>query len=202
MTKLAYRISKSFDEDSSILPFDEAWDLLFSVTKTRYGTAKRKSMDAFDYLLSRTYMRPRDLISYVRECGKIASIDKRRINNTIIKNAELNHSEFIRDALISEIYSLIPEISDIIDMFTEIRKQILSRKVFNDNYRAMQKNLIGDRANLSTTKILEVLFHFGVIGNVTTGNHQIFKYKSQLMRFNRNENICIHRSLFQALQLI
>lgn len=198
----AYRISKAFDPKAEALDFSEAWALLFKEQRTRYGRRQSKSIDTFDYLAKCTYQRPRDMISYIRACTKI-SIERaeNKVSNATIKEAEILHSDFILQELVSEIHSIVPEIQDIFDMFSQIRKQIMHRREFNDNYRELQKNLVGSKANLTETKLLEVLYHFSVIGNQTRGGHLIFKYLKPRIRFNRNERIAIHRSLYKSLQL-
>jgi len=198
---IIYRLRKTFDIDLD-LNYDFVWNQMFSVNRTRINKKNRGSIETFVYLLKSTYMRPRDLISYIRECAKIATSEgKNKVNNLMIKKAEVRHSEFMRSELISEMYSIIPEIAEILDMFSEIRKPIISRKEFNDNYRNLQKRIIGEKAGLAESHVLEILYYFGAIGNVTRAAHQIYKYNSPRSKFNRSENICIHRSLLKSIDV-
>lgn len=199
---LSFRISKARQPSQPAVPFDAAWKQLFSVQRTRVSNARQANTPTFSYLLRSTYLRPRDLISYVRECAKVTlSVGKARVDNEIIKTAERKHSDFMRDELIAEMYSIVPEISEILDMISEIRKPIITRKEFDDNYRNLQKRVGGKTASLPTQRILELLYYFGAIGNVTTGNHQVYKHDSPRSKYNRRENISVHRSLLKTLDI-
>lgn len=199
---MAHRISKSINSSGPVMSFSNAWPLVFSNDEIGFGTRKRKKVDQFEYLLRCTYSRPRDLISYVRECAVISlEREMSRADNGVIIDAELEHSHFMLEELVSEVHSLIPEISDIMDMFSAQRKQVFGREEFNRNYRGVLKKIPGKKAALTTTKILEILHHFSIIGNTTKGNHRIFKYSSPRTRYNSNEAICVHRCLYKALEI-
>jgi hypothetical protein len=198
---VAYRINRARGLNSESVEFLKEWRQIFGVERTKLNV-KRRYVDTISYLIKSTYLRPRDLISYIRECANVAlSHGAVLVDNAMIKEAEVRHSEFMRRELIAEVYSIIPEISEILDMFSEIRKHIFTRKEFNDNYRNLRKRLPDGSAHLPEHKVLDLLYYFGAIGNVTRGAHQVFKYNSPRSKLNRRENICIHRSLLKSVDI-
>ncbi len=199
---LAFRINKA--AGSSDPPdFRENWQRVFSVETTRTNNRHNRTTTTMNYILRSTYMRPRDVISYVRAAAKLAlNQGDDRIDNPIIKDAERLHSGFMRNEIIAEMYPVVPHVSEILDMLAELRKVIVTRKEFNDNYRNLVKQIHSDGAFINEQRALDFLFYFGAIGNVTTGsNHQIFRYDSPRAKYNRRENICVHRSLLKSLDI-
>ncbi|OWV57383.1 hypothetical protein CDZ98_15370 [Mameliella alba] len=200
MTK--YRLSQALYRTGSPVEPDEAWDAVFSVNKTRFGTSGKNSSDTFRFILGRTFLRPRDVVSYIRECAKIGmSLDgSRRISNQVIKGAIEGHSSYMRREIIDEVFPVMEDISETLDVLAKIRKQVFSRKEFNDRYREYQNQLPDqDRSKISESQVLKILYHFNVIGNVTSGGHRIFAYNSQVKVLNMDESLCVHGGLIRSL---
>ena len=63
--------------------------------------------EAFDYILERTLMRPRDIISFVNECLKRAE-GQTDITQRFVKEAEAQYSQIRREALENEWQSAFP----------------------------------------------------------------------------------------------
>ena len=68
------------------------------------------AIDTFDWLLDRTLMRPRDIISFVNECINAAE-GLTDISVTIIRKAEVIYAQKRRDALLQEWYSAFPSLN-------------------------------------------------------------------------------------------
>jgi hypothetical protein len=66
--------------------------------------------DAFDYILERTLMRPRDVISFVNECLKRAE-GQTEITSRFAREAEAQYSRIRREALENEWQSAFPTLS-------------------------------------------------------------------------------------------
>jgi len=200
MTK--YRLSQALRKTGFSVDPGEAWDAVFSVNKTRFGTNGKNSSDTFRFMLGRTFMRPRDVVSYIRECAKIAmSLDgSRKISNQVIKNAIDGHSSYMRREIIDEVFPVMEDVSEVLDVLAKIRKQVFSRKEFNDRYREYQNQLPErDRSKISESQVLKILYHFNVVGNVTSGGHRIFAYNSQVKVLNMDENLCVHGGIMRSL---
>ncbi|MCK1640469.1 DNA repair ATPase [Bradyrhizobium sp. 157] len=72
------------------------------------------NVDAFDYIVERTLMRPRDVIAFVNECIEVAQ-GSYEVTSTMIRRAESNFSRIRRDALEQEWQSAFPSIKRLLD---------------------------------------------------------------------------------------
>ena len=94
---------------------------------------------------------------------------------------------------------MIPEIEQVLDIFSQLRRQTIPQQLFRDLYkqRAAEEGFqIKD-----PDYVLRILFHFSVIGNVLH-NCSVFQYLNKDARLNKTENIIIHRGLFKSLGII
>lgn len=185
----------------STLSFNECWNKLFSKTPLRTGTSKTKSIDSFDYMIRSTQNRPRDFIKYFQECAKqVVANDKFKVNPQIMKLADSEFSEYMRNEIIDEIYAVLPEYEEIFAILSLIRKQTFNPQEFVDKYDDMVRDK--EIQNRGAEKVLKILFEYSVIGNATSiKNQSIYKYEKNNARFNFKEQIIIHRGLFKALQI-
>ena len=180
-----------------------AWDGVFGVRKTDIGSAKRGSIDTCKFLTTRTFMRPRDVISYIRECAKGAlSKGNQKIYNADIKDAGTGHSAYMRREVVDELFPVLDDVAEILGVLSRIRKSIFSRKEFNDRYREFLNQNPSNKRPLTESQVLKLLYHFNVIGNITTGNHRVFAYDSDVKVMNMDENICIHNGLIYSLKIL
>lgn len=183
------------------LPFDICWKRLFGNGEVGYGLRKKKRISSFNYILRSTQNRPRDFIKYFQECANQAlSNDCLLINPKLIRNADNNFSEYMKNEIIDEMYAVLPEYEDIFAILSLIRKQTFNPSEFVDKYNQyVEEQIIPERG---AEKVLKLLFEFSVIGNVPAiKNQAIFKYQRDSARFNFKENIIVHRGLYKALQI-
>lgn len=125
----------------------------------------------------------------------------------MVKDAATEQSKYMKREIVDEVYSVVDNIEEILDLLSDIRKQILQQvdfiNLYNESFE-VNSATSGDLKSpkfLSARTVLKVLYHFGAIGNVTTGNHQIYGYNSMSKNFNERENMCIHRSLLKVLDI-
>ncbi|MCL6250497.1 hypothetical protein M3P36_05490 [Altererythrobacter sp. KTW20L] len=199
---VAYRLTRALDANASPQDFEKIWGKYFS-DAVRHDRRHRKTEDAFTYVRRFTYGRPRDFVSYIRECAKLALNDGVDfVSGAMIKRANEGHSEYLRGEIIDETYSILENIQEILDMLAEHRKYIFSQDEFRKLYDAEFKNDVSDSYKLGANEVLKLLYHFNVIGNVVRGsNHQVFSYSSNNKKLNPRENICIHVGLLKALDI-
>lgn len=196
-----FRLSKALEICCETQVGEGAWMEVFATNKTRL--ANGRLTDTFKYLTSRTFLRPRDIISFVRECAKVAaSKNKAKIDNEDIKDAGNAHSAYLRREVIDELFPVLDEISEVLDVLSKIRKPIFTRKEFNDRYREFQNLKEAPSKRLTESQVLKLLFHFNVIGNITTGNHRVFAYDSDVKVLNMDENFCVHNGLTRSLRIL
>lgn len=199
---IAFRLSRALDAHGVPQPFDMIWQRFFA-RSVRHQRRHQKYEDAFSYIRRYTYGRPRDFVSYIRECAKLAlREDIIFVEGAYIKRANEGHSEYLRREVIDETHSIIENIQEIFDLLAEQRKYILSQEEFSELYQREFGDLNFDGHKLEAHEVLKLLYHFNIIGNVVKGsNHQVFSYSSNNKKLNPRENICIHVGLLKAMDI-
>ena len=79
------------------------------------------NMDPFEYMLERTLMRPRDIITFVNECLSAAE-GRFEVSAKIIRDVEGEYSRIRRQALEYEWQSAFPNLQRLLDFLTQFRK--------------------------------------------------------------------------------
>lgn len=201
---VSFRLSQAARIAGEQVSLTDAWNRAFAVSKTRYGTSGGKVSDTFKYMTKRTFLRPRDVISYIRECARTAIADDAvRITNEHIKEAAIAHSSHMRREIIDEMFPLMEDISEVLEVLSKIRKQVFSRKEFNDRYREYQNGLgAAQRSKLTETQVLNLLHHFNVIGSITSGGLHTFAYNSDVKVLNHDETLCVHSAMLRSLSIV
>lgn len=199
---LAFRLSKAIDENGEIESFDNIWKKLFDKGDVKYGNQQSKRMPPFEYITRSSVLRPRDYIRYLQVCSeKALERNMIKIKPSLVNEADMTFSNYLRSELEDEIHSILPDIHEILNIFTTIRKQTLKINEFETTFKvAFKQGLIRtDDSQLA----LQILFHFSLIGNQPRqSSHQIFRYKNKDARLNMRENIIVHRGLFRSLQIL
>lgn len=200
---LAYRISKDCGDGSTILPFNQAWEMIFTKYPISYGTSHAKKMHSFDFIANSTHLRPRDFIRYI-QCCCYETVNKNDlyIKNGTIKFEDRAFSNYLKDEIKDEVFPLLPDIEIIFQVLSNLRKWNFSVNEFITEYNKYVKT--GKIQEKNTDFVLDTLYNFSVIGNQDKHHKDIFyfKYLHTNMTYNKNENIVIHRGLFKALQII
>lgn len=195
---LAHRISRALDPDGPIYDFGKAWQFLFS-TNTILQKDTRSKFTIFDYITNLTNVRPRDYIQFIQTCAEYALDQGRlRIGPNIAKEVERPFSLYLRGEVEDELHSIIPEIDKILELITYIGKPLFSYSEFEAVYlQEIQTSHLQER---NPKSVLEYLFVFNVIGNVTPYRSQkIFRYQKKSAFFNINQHIYVHPGLHKAL---
>lgn len=200
---LAYRISKDYGDGSKILSFQEAWEKIFIKAPIAYGTNQGKKMHSFDFIANSTHLRPRDFIRYIQCCcAETINRNDPLVKNGTIKFEDRAFSNYLKDEIKDEIFPLLPDIENIFQVLSNLRKWNFSVSEFIKEY---QKYVItGKIKEENTDYVLDTLYNFSVIGNQDKHHKDIyyFKYLHTNMTYNKNENVVIHRGLFKALQIV
>jgi len=200
---LCHRLNIVFG--TSELSFYDCWTKIFGTKKVGYGNKQQKEMNSFDYILRSTHKRPRDIIRYLQLCanGMLFGHEKKKkffISPYLIKQVDDEFSEYLKNEIIDEIYSELPDYEEVFSILSLIRKQTFNIQDFIDYYK--QRIDQGADLNKDPKEILKILFEASVIGNVPKiSNRNIFKYESDSAKFNFNEKIIIHRGLYKAFQI-
>lgn len=199
---LAFRISRAIDTEQAPMLFARAWARLYAGGGVPYGHQQQRRMPAFDYITRSTQGRPRDYIRYLQVCAEQAmEKGERGISPAIVISGDKSFSNYLRSELVDEIHGIVPEIDKVFDLFSRLRKQTLSISDFQTLHGDLVKS--GELPQRDVKFILQILFHFSVIGNVPRQkNHSVFRYENKDAELNFSESICVHRGLFKALQIL
>lgn len=195
---LAHRLSKVVDEGKEDFPY--LWYSLCTAEPLNYSSGK-KQIAPFEYIKMSAQGRPRDYINYLQEC---ASIELKRsayeISEDTIRDADKAYSNYLKKELIDEIHGVIPDIANVLSIFSETRKWILSIDEFRAAYN---ERVAAGRMKISDADVvLQTLFYFSVIGNVVRVGLHIFRHERPDSQLNFKEGIVVHRGLMKALQII
>lgn len=199
---LAFRISKDVENNDTSLQFQTAWDKIFFREQIGFGNKQEKKIHSFDFIARSTQLRPRDFIQYIQGCAE-ETFNKGFpfIREGNIKFVDRAFSNYLRDEIVDEVFPVLPEIEDFLQIFANIRKWNFTLQEFTSEYNKYLK--AGTIKEKNIDYVLDTLYNFSVIGNQNKHRKEqfYFKYMHSNMTFNRTENIVIHRGLFKALQL-
>jgi hypothetical protein len=198
---IAFRLSRAKSEGSETLGFDTLVKRLFVSAMTRAGGSRRQK-HVFEYILGHTLMRPRDVISYFRECSRVANeFESNKISSDYFPTVNRIYSDRLRQELVDEVQGAIPQIEEVFHAISELRKQIFSVNEFRIRYDEL---VSAGQFNtpLSFEQVCEILFHFSIIGNQPKQHSaRIFKYIYPKARLNKNEKLTLHKGLLQSFQI-
>lgn len=199
---ISFRISQDANDASMATNFKDAWSSIFEYGKITYGDRQQKETTKFDYICNSTQLRPRDFIKYIHACCKMAlEKGERFISNQTVKDVDREFSNYLKSEITDEIYPILPEINEVFNILSKMRKQLFKPEEFILCYNNEVHK--GSIKHANAEYVLDVLFNFSIIGN--QHRHQeyrnFFKYLHTNMTYNRDEIIVIHRGLLKALQI-
>lgn len=147
-------------------------------------------------------MRPRDVISYFRECAKITNeFGANKISSDYFSLVNRSYSDRLRQELIDEVQGAVPQIEEVFHAISEIRKQVFSMDELRIRYEEIVSSGRIDTP-LTFEQIVEILFHFSIIGNQPKQHSaRIFKYIYNNSRLSINEKITLNKGLLQSFQI-
>ena len=153
----------------------------------------------WSFMANRTYERPRDIIKFLKYCRKF--VDKGQLTLEHVKKAEDNYSNWLYNELRDEIHSYLPIWKNALQVLTKIGKGKLTITEYKRLAERDKKILqwLKDH-NKSIEEILEILFDFGVIGNLDD-KRWIFKYKDHDLPFDEHMEIIVHFGLKKKLRI-
>lgn len=163
---IAFRISRAIDPDCvSSLSFIDAWSRIFGKNPIRVGQGKKNSISTFDFIERSTLLRPRDFVAYLQTCASYSLENQRRVTPYVIKQVDKKFSNYLRQELTDELFAVLPDIANIFDAISQLRKWNFSIAELEKAYQQHVENGFIKQANVKF--VLQVLFLFSVIGNTS-----------------------------------
>jgi len=188
-------------------------------------TSKRKTKDnPLDYIIERTFNRPRDILSFMNHCFN-QSDEHLNLTWKIIRNAESEYSRERLNSIIDEwkdSYYGLPSMFDIIRNLgvTFVKNDISDsdiNKVFNYKHlnecrwlTRLQEEYCNNNLTFDDIRneILSALYNVGIIGIKNISDHKVYysfqKPLDSIMdnkEFNEKTIFCVHKTFWKSLGL-
>ncbi len=145
----------------------------------------------WDFIYNRTFERPRDIIKYMKICSKFQY--RGCVGFQAIRTAEIQYSEWFYKEFRDEIQSHLDVWQEATQAIIKVGKGVFTLdeiKFELEKDSAIKNYLISN--NKSSEDVLEKLFDFGIIGNLTSLDQWFFKYKDHNLPFNPNHKMLVH----------
>lgn len=155
----------------------------------------------WEFMLNRTYERPRDIIKFLKICNKKNTTGK--LDKDGVKDAEFDYSNWLFRELDNEIYSHEPIWDKAAMLISNIGVNVFDRNLLETQF---EKDIVVSAylaENKKTTlELVEILFDFGIIGTIDPiSKRWIFRYKDHLLPFNKEAKLIVHYGLLKKFRL-
>jgi len=200
---LAHRLSRAENSNGPILPFDEAWGLLFT-NQLISPESDSPKLTMFFYLMQRTYNRPRDFIVYLARCAKVAAgKGLARVDSKHFLMCEPYYSEYFRQELQDELTPVVPDVIQVFAALSNMARASFTLEAYIDSVAKLSKSGAYDpkKSSFPPEKLMQILFLFNVVGNRTSRGRRIFKFADPDENLNLNQAITIHPGLWKSFNI-
>ncbi|HBR5017511.1 P-loop ATPase, Sll1717 family [Klebsiella pneumoniae] len=160
----------------------------------------RGSISPFNYLVKRTFLRPREVIQFLQECQKRSVSDAVEIKKDIIRIAEERYSAWKVEDLKQEYKRLYPHFGELLESLRQTQHRYNSTEEFVNKIEEKAPDLC---KKYGSRELMKTLFNASVIG-VRLGNSGTARFRCEdadLMLPNTG-SVYIHQSLYKGLNII
>jgi len=184
------------------IPEENAWEVVFQEDLQMPGRQSK-----YQYMLDRTFKRPRDIIKFTNEVLRSFKQDQSRsekFQNPNIITARIEYSKYLRKELVDEMHQHFPKESIAFDMIRSIGFQSFTVTRFKEEHKALLER---DPAAPSPSTILKELYNFSVItylkvGGAGGGSEWVWKYEDTDAEYDERANVFrVHSGLKEVLGL-
>jgi len=153
------------------------------------------------FMLNRTYERPRDIIKFLKICGRKNVSAK--LDADGVKSAEFDYSNWLFRELDNEIYAHEPIWDKAAMLISSIGVNTFDRCDLEEQFK--NDSVVADYLELNDKKpiqLIETLFDFGILGTIEpVSKRWIFRYKDHLLPFNKDAKLIVHYGLLKKFRL-
>ena len=159
----------------------------------------RGSIKPFNYIVKRTFLRPREVLQFLQECIHRAGADAREITKDQIREAEERYSTWKVEDLKQEYRRVHPDFEELLESLRQGQHRYESIKEFEDHLREAAPDVI---EQLGVRKAIELLFNASVIG-VRLGNSGSarFRCEDSDLVLPSSGAVYVHQSLYRGLNI-
>lgn len=160
----------------------------------------RGSISPFNYLVKRTFLRPREVIQFLQECQKRSASDAIEIKKDVIRMAEERYSAWKVEDLKQEYRRLYPHFAELLESLRQTQHRYNSTEEFITKLEEKAPEL----CKIHTSReLMKTLFNASVIG-VRLGNSGTARFRCEdadLMLPSAG-SVYIHQSLYKGLNIV
>lgn len=159
----------------------------------------RGSISPFNYIVKRTFLRPREVLQFLEECIRQAGDDETVILKDDIRAAEERYSGWKVSDLKQEYSKVFPDFDRLLECF----RQEVHRYDSLDQLDALLRRKVSDLINgRGSRPLMETLFECSVIG-VRLADAGSTRYKSEEigLALPSSGSVYVHQSLHKGLNI-
>ncbi|HCG6075848.1 MULTISPECIES: P-loop ATPase, Sll1717 family [Vibrio harveyi group] len=152
------------------------------------------------YVVNRTFERPRDIIKFLKLCGKECKVGPLTFEN--VRTAEVKYSTWFYNEFRDEIQSHLPVWRESVQTLSKVGRGAFKKETYAElllKNRAIQTYLESEHRHVDD--IIETLFNFSLIGNQTKDRRWLFKYKDHDLEWDEDMKLLIHFGVTKKLRL-
>lgn len=159
----------------------------------------RGSIAPFNYIVKRTFLRPREILQFMDECIRRAGYSATQITKDQIRQAEEKYSSWKVDDLKQEYRRLYPEFEQIVEILRQAQHRYDSFDEFEAHINQRAPDLV---KSIGLRNIIERLFNASAIGVrlANVGSPRFRAEDSDLMLPSVGA-IYVHQCLYKGLNL-
>lgn len=159
----------------------------------------RGSIVPFNYIVKRTFLRPREVIQFLQECLRRSATDAEEIKKDTIREAEEKYSVWKVEDVKQEYRRLNPSFESLVEALRQGFHRYDTLAEFGNHLRDKLPDLTRE---LGARRGIELLFDASVIG-VRLGNAGVarFKCEDSDLALPASGAVYVHQSLYRGLSL-
>lgn len=159
----------------------------------------RGSVEPFNYMVKRTFLRPREVLQFMQECMALARSDGDYITKLDVRAAENRYSRWKVDDLKQEFSKAIPDFGELLEVF---RQEVQRYDSIDELSTLFETKVPALCARGGSRVLLEILLDSSVIG-VRLGNSGSPRFKSENLELvlPTSGAVYVHQALTKGLNI-
>jgi hypothetical protein len=159
----------------------------------------RGSILPFNYIVKRTFLRPREVIQFLSECIHRAGKESTEIKKDQVREAEERYSYWKVEDIKQEYRRLYPEFENILEALRQGTHRYDTLEEFENFLRARLPKQVEE---LGMRKMVELLFNASVVGVRLGGSGQPrFRCEDSDLILPAAGAVYVHQSLYRGLNI-
>lgn len=159
----------------------------------------RGSILPFNYIVKRTFLRPREILQFLDECIRRAGIGSTQITKDHVREAEEKYSSWKVEDLKQEYRRLYPEFEDVLETLRQAQHRYDSFDEIEQNLKVRAPRLV---EALGLRRMIELLFNASAIGvRLGDAGSPRFRSEDSDLVLPAVGAIYVHQCLYKGLSL-